>query len=192
MLLGRLPRRVTIRYRRLPDGVRQFQGILREETSNRLVIEQQLRVRKPRRQFGRVAVGKGYLAEWVIFRGRWYDVGKFYDSKRRLTGYYCDIIRPVARLLSDEAKTSIITDLFLDLWITPEGRYVVLDEDKLEKALANHVISTSLARRARRELRLLIQSTQAGHFPPTSIRKIQPLSSVCDTREAAESTVFSF
>ena len=187
MSLGRLPRRVTIRYRRLPGGVRQFQGILREESSNQLVIEQQLRVRKPRRQFGRVAVGKGYLAEWVIFRGRWYDVGKFYDSKRRLMGYYCDIIRPVMRLLSDEAKTSIITDLFLDLWITPEGRYVVLDEDELERALANHIISNSLARRARRELQLLIQSTQAGRFPPTSIRKIQPLSSVCDTREAAES-----
>ena len=122
------------------------QGILQEESSNRLVIEQQLHVRKPRRQFGRVAIGKGYLAEWVILRGRWYDVGKFYDSKRRLTGYYCDIIRPVTRLLSDTTKTSIITDLFLDLWITPEGRYVVLDEDKLERALANHVISTSLAR----------------------------------------------
>ena len=37
--------------------------------------------------------------------------------------------------MSDTTKTSIITDTFLDLWITPEGRYVVLDEDKLERAL---------------------------------------------------------
>ena len=156
-----------------------------------MVIEQQLHVRKPCRQFGRVAIGKGYLAEWVILRGRWYDVGKFYSySKRRLTGYYCDIIRPVTRLLSDTTKTSIITDLFLDLWITPEGRYVVLDEDKLERALANDVISTSLARCAGGELQSLIQSTQAGRFPPTSARKIQPLSIACDTRKAAESRCF--
>jgi predicted RNA-binding protein associated with RNAse of E/G family len=141
-----------------------------------LVIEQQLRVRKPHRQFGRVAVGKGYLAEWVVFRGRWYDVGKFYDSKRMVTGYYCDIIRPVARLLSNATKTSIITDLFLDLWITPDGRYVVLDEDELERAHAKHIISSSLARRARRELQFLIQLTKLGQFPPASIRRIQPLS----------------
>ena len=131
----RLPRRVTIQYRRLPGRVKQFQGVLREETSNRLVIEHYLRVRKPRRLFGRVVLGKGYLAEWVIFRGRWYDIGKIYDNKRTLTGYYCDIIRPVTRLLSNATKTSIITDLFLDLWITPEGRYAVLDEDELEEAL---------------------------------------------------------
>jgi predicted RNA-binding protein associated with RNAse of E/G family len=123
-------------------------------------------------------VGKGYLAEWISFRGRWYDVGKFYDGKRRLTGYYCDIIRPVSRLLSNATKTSIITDLFLDLWITPDGRYVVLDEDELERALAKHVVSSSLARQARRELQFLIQLTKSGRFPPASIRKIQPLSEV--------------
>jgi len=175
MPLGQLPRRVTIQYRRLTGGTRRFQGVLREETSNRLVIEHQLRVRKPRRQFGRVAVGKGYLAEWVIFRGRWYDVGKFYDSKRRLTGYYCDIIRPVSRLLSNATTTSIITDLCLDLWITPDGKYVVLDEDELERALMKHVISSPLARRARRELQFLIHLTKSGRFPPASIMKIQPL-----------------
>ena len=181
MPLGQLPRRVTIQYRRLPGGVRQFQGVLRAETSSRLVIEQRLPVRKSRRHFGRVAVGKGYLAEWIIFRERWYDVGKFYDSKSRLTGYYCDIIRPVARLLSNVTRTSIITDLFLDLWITPDGEYVVLDEDELDRALMKHVISSSLAGRARRELQFLVQLTKSGRFPPASIRKIQPLSEVSAT-----------
>ena len=181
MSLGRLPRRVTIQYRRLPSRVRQFQGILREETSNRLVIEQQLRVRKPRREFGKVVVGKGYLAVWFIFRGRGYDVSKFYDRKRRFTGYYCDIIRPITRLLSNATKTSIMTDLFLDLWITPDGKYLVLDEDELEEALAKHVISSSLARQARRELQLLIQLTKSGRFPPASVRRIEPLSTASTT-----------
>jgi predicted RNA-binding protein associated with RNAse of E/G family len=147
---------------------------LRYENPNQLVIEQRLRVRNPRREFGRVVVAKGYVAEWFIFRGRWYDVGKFYDRRCRFTGYYCDIIRPVSRLLSNATKTSIITDLFLDLWITPERHYLVLDEDEFQRALGTHVISNSLAKRARKELRLLIQLTKSGRFPPASVRKTEP------------------
>jgi predicted RNA-binding protein associated with RNAse of E/G family len=179
--LNRLPRGVTIQYRRLPSGIRHFHGLLRDESPNRLVIEQRLPVRNPRREFGRVVVAKGYVGEWFIFRGRWYDVGKFYDRRRRFTGYYCDIIRPVTRLLSNATKTSIITDLFLDLWITPDGRYMVLDEDELDVALAENIISSSLARQARRELQLLIQLTKSGRFPPASIMRIQPLSNIGET-----------
>ena len=180
MPLNKLPRGVTIQYRRLPGRIKRFQGLLRDESPNRLIIEQRLRVTNPRREFGRVVVAKGYVAEWFIFRGRWYDVGKFYDRRRRFTGYYCDIIRPVTRLLSNATKTSIITELFLDLWITPDGRYMALDEDELEAALAENIISSSLARQARKELQLLIQLTKSGRFPPASIRKIQ-LSNIGDT-----------
>jgi predicted RNA-binding protein associated with RNAse of E/G family len=165
---------VTIQYRRLPDWFGRFQGILLEESRDRLVIEQYVRVRNPRREFGRVVVANGYLAVWFIFKGKWYDVGKFYDRKGNFTGYYCDIIRPVARLLSGPSKTSVITDLFLDLWISREGRCVVLDEDDLDRALRKHTISASLARRARRELRNLIQLTKSGRFPTRLIRRFQP------------------
>jgi len=101
-------------------------------------------------------------------------VGKFYDQNGRFTGYYCDIIRPVARLLSSASKTSIITDLFLDLWIGRDRKCLVLDEDQLERAVAKHVISISLARRARRELEALIRATRAGYFPPMAVRRFQP------------------
>jgi len=83
--------------------------------------------------------------------------------------------------LSNATETSIITDLFLDLWITPDGRYMVLDEDELEVALAKNVISSSLARQARKELQILIKSTKSGRFPPASIRKIQPISNTHET-----------
>jgi predicted RNA-binding protein associated with RNAse of E/G family len=132
-------------------------------------------VRNPRRQFGEVVVANGYLAVWFIFRRKWYDVGKFYDRSGKFTGYYCDIIRPVARLLSDPSNTSIITDLFLDLWISRDGRCVVLDEDELQRAVAKHVVSVSLARKARKELRRLIQSTESMYFPSKSIRNYQPM-----------------
>jgi predicted RNA-binding protein associated with RNAse of E/G family len=132
-------------------------------------------VRRPRREFGKVVVANGYFAAWFIFRRRWYDVGKFYDRDGNFTGYYCDIIRPVSRLLSSASKTAIITDLFLDLWIDSDGKYAVLDEDQLERALGKHAISNSLARRARSEMRALIMSTRAGHFPPMQVKRFQPL-----------------
>jgi predicted RNA-binding protein associated with RNAse of E/G family len=131
-------------------------------------------VRNPRREFGKVIVADGYLAVWFIFRGRWYDVGKFYDRRGAFTGYYCDIIRPVSRLLASASKTSLITDLFLDLWISREGRCVPLDEDDLSRALRKHTISAALAKRARRELRNLIHSIESGRFPTRSIRNFQP------------------
>jgi predicted RNA-binding protein associated with RNAse of E/G family len=147
--------------------------MLREESAKRLVIEQRLRVRNPRREFGKVVVANGYLAIWFIFKRKWYDVGKFYDRTGKFTGYYCDIIRPVARLLSSPSKTAIITDLFLDLWISPDGRCIVLDEDQLNRAVARRTISASLATKARKELKELIRAARAGYFPPKYVEKFQ-------------------
>jgi len=58
---------------------------------------------------------------------------------------------------------------------------MVLDEDELEAALAKNVISSSLARQARKELQILIESTKSGRFPPAYIRKIQPISNIRET-----------
>ena len=132
-------------------------------------------MRHPRRAFGRVVIANGYLVVWFIFKGRWYDIGKFYDRKGSFAGYYCDIIRPVARLLAGPTKTSIITDLFLDLWINRKGQCVVLDEDELEHALTRHAISAQLARRAHTELKTLIRLTKLGRFPPSSVKNFQPI-----------------
>jgi len=147
---------------------------LREENSQRLVIEQRLRIRSPRREFGKIVVARGYRAVWFIFRARWYDVGIFYDQNGRVTGYYSDIIRPVTRLLSSPSQTSIITDLFLDLWIHRDGRYVVLDEDQFDRAVKRRVISSSLARKTRREMNAIVRAINAGHFPPETVMRFDP------------------
>jgi len=172
--LATVPRPVTIQYRRLPDRLRSFQGTLLEERWDHLVISQRIRLRNPRRKFGKVVVANGYQAVWFILRGKWCDIGKFYDRQGNFTGYYCDIIRPVASLLSNQSKTSIITDLFLDLWIDREGNCIVLDEDELNRAIAKHVISAALARQSRRELRKLIQLAKTGSFPARWIRTYRP------------------
>jgi predicted RNA-binding protein associated with RNAse of E/G family len=140
-----------------------------------LIIESSLVVSNPRQISGKVIADSGYLAIWFIFKNKWYDVGKFYDRDRKWIGYYCDIVKPVARLLGSRARTTTLTDLFLDLWITPEGRYFALDEDELQNALERGRISSPLANQAQKQLATLIQMVEEHRFPPRAVRNIEPL-----------------
>ena len=168
-----LPRPVSIAYRRLPNDIRQLPGVLRQVSAARLVIESPIVVERPQRVLGRVIADSGFLAIWFLYRNRWYDVGKFYDRQRNLVGYYCDIIKPLNKLLRTPVKTSRITDLFLDLWITPEGDYVVLDEDEFEEALDHGYLPKNLADQARKQMDSLIQKVKAGRFPPPFTQKVE-------------------
>lgn len=169
------PRKVTIVYRRLPNDIREFVGVLREATARRLVIESPISVDRPRRVSGHIIADTGYLSIWFVYRNRWYDVGKFYDRAGRWIGYYCDIIKPVKNLLINPTRTVTFTDLFLDLWIARNGRKFILDQEELQRALTKHTISRSLAREAERQIRLLSQRTKLGRFPPREVQTIKPL-----------------
>lgn len=168
-----LPRPVSIVYRRLPNDIRQLPGVLRQVSAARLVIESPIVVERPQRVLDRVIADSGFLAIWFLYRNRWYDVGKFYDRQRNLVGYYCDIIKPLNKLLRTPGKTNRITDLFLDLWITPGGDLVVLDEDEFEAALEHGYLSKSLADQARKQMDSLIQKVKARRFPPLSAQRVE-------------------
>ncbi len=63
----------------------------------------------------------------TYFSDRWYNIFEIYDcDDASLKGWYCNIGRP-ARFLPGRVE---YVDLFLDLWITADGRQVVLDEDE--------------------------------------------------------------
>jgi len=176
-LTSTIPREMTIVYRRLPHDVREYPGVLREATASKLVIESPLTVDHPIRVSGEIIADTGYLSIWFVYRNRWYDVGKFYDGNRRWVGYYCDIIKPLRKLLASPSRTKTLTDLFLDLWITKDGQVSVLDEEELANALMNHVISSRLAHDARKRMKSLMRKVKADQFPPPQVRKIEPLPS---------------
>lgn len=169
-----LPRIISIVYRRLPDNVREFPGLLRYATSRSLIIETRLAPLKPVRVSGRVIVDVGYLAVWFILKDKWYDVGKFYDRSGNWLGYYCDIIKPVSKLLENHSRTVEMTDLCLDLWIDTEKKFVVLDEEEFQACLKKQYITIDTARRAREQLNSLIRMVQAHSFPPRAVRAIEP------------------
>ncbi|GAC1397290.1 MAG: hypothetical protein NVSMB52_10940 [Chloroflexota bacterium] len=74
---------------------------------------------------------------------------------------------------SDPATLRPIVDLFLDLWIAPDGGYVVLDEDEFEKAVADSVLTDGQASSALQTSQSLVEAVVGGQFPPDSVRVFQ-------------------
>jgi predicted RNA-binding protein associated with RNAse of E/G family len=117
---------------------------------------------------GRTALEAGSDAVWFTFPGLWHDIGRFHRATGDFTGIYANILTPPS-IHSDGAWET--TDLFLDVWLTPEGRLTVLDEDQLQEAEANGWISDALAARARKEVRRIEGEFRAGRWPPEVVNE---------------------
>jgi predicted RNA-binding protein associated with RNAse of E/G family len=65
------------------------------------------------------------FVEWY-YTDRWYNVFEVHEvTDDRLKGWYCNITRPT--IITDDTITW--PDLELDLWISPAGTVLLLDED---------------------------------------------------------------
>lgn len=97
------------------------------------------------------------VVEW-FFTNRWYNIMEYHDvSDDHLKGWYCNITRP-SEVLVRPFDNLLITwdDLALDVFITPDGRVLLLDEDELD---ALNLSSDDLAQiwAAVRHLRTLVE-----------------------------------
>ena len=153
---------VELIYKRLPDRVNHFQQELLYEDASVIVTTQKLKPSNPIAIDGETVLDNGFTAVWFVFPNLWHDVGKIYDLENMFTGYYCDIITPMHRAENHFE----ITDLFLDLWVTPDGSYQIQDNDEFEEAIANAWIQPDLADKARKALQNLIAEVESGVFPP--------------------------
>lgn len=160
---------ITLTYKRLPDRVNYFEQELLYEDSEVIVTTQRVVPSSPIILNGETVLGDNFNVIWFVFKGLWYDIGKIYNLKNEWTGYYCDIILPVERT-SDKFE---IVDLFLDLWVSPDGTYEIQDEDEFETALENGIIDPKLAERARNALNSLIDEVEMGGFPPEFVKNFK-------------------
>ena len=165
-----LPCPVSILYRRPPHPISRYPGLLVSVTKQSLAIQSRLHLAHPRQVAGRIIAASGYWAIWFVFKGKWFDIGKFYDESKNWLGYYCDIVKPIRRLMSG-SSTSPLTDLFLDIWITPDCEAHVLDEDELENAVRHGFISKSMAAKARSQVQMLVRKIELHEFPPTRVKE---------------------
>jgi predicted RNA-binding protein associated with RNAse of E/G family len=118
-----------------------------------------------------VVIDAGYRAVWFLFKERGYDIAAVYRPDGGLTGYYVDVLEPVIWQDADPGTLAPVVDLFLDLWIAPDGSFEVLDEDEFDEAVAKEWINGDQRGHALRVLDELRQSVVAGTFPPQEVRE---------------------
>ncbi len=157
---------VTLTYKRPPDRVNHFQQQLLYIDDDVIVTSQRVKPSSPIVQNGETVLADNFAAVWFVFTGLWYDIGKVYNLDNEWTGYYCDIMKPVKRRMNTAGELDCfeITDLFLDLWINPDGTYEIQDEDEFEEAIQIGAIDTELERKARDVLDTLIAKVEDGHL----------------------------
>ncbi len=112
----------------------------------------------------------GFQGTFFIFCDKWFVVSKIRDLRGRHTGYYCDIVTPLKR--SQEGILEV-TDLFLDLWVSPELEYKVLDEDEFEQAVKNGLVNEPLREKAQATLKQLMKKVENRRFPPPLVRHLE-------------------
>ena len=156
----------TFEFIRPPDDRVSMRTHLLEATDDLIVVAHEASPRKPLTYLDEVVMDRGYRAVWFLFKDRPYDVGRFYRPDGTWTGYYADVLEPVRWAGSDPTTLEPITDLFLDLWIAPDGRYLILDEDEFEEAISRGSLTPEQIDHARRVLQELTEATARGAFPP--------------------------
>jgi hypothetical protein len=91
-----------------------------------------------------------------------FNVLVFRDANGALLGYYSDIGEPAIQISPDKIR---MTDLFLDIWMYPDGQLLELDWDEFEEAIRNQVITPPQVELARTTLKRLVSEKEQGIYP---------------------------
>jgi hypothetical protein len=110
------------------------------------------------------AIEPGTLIESVrkhLFYDQYFSIMELRGSQEERLGFYADICTPLAKVEGGYA----CTDLILDLFVWPDGRYQVLDLDEFEEVVRADRLAPKLAAKALETLRKLVGETEKGIFP---------------------------
>ena len=103
----------------------------------------------------------GSIAKTYFFNEP-FNLLQFHDLDGNLLGYYSDIGMPAMQLTAD---TYQMTDLYLDIWLFPDGRLLELDWDEFEEALQNDILSVEQAELAKAAMQRLVREAADGIYP---------------------------
>ena len=93
-----------------------------------------------------------------FYGDRWYNIFAVYEGESsKLKGWYCNVCRPA--LLGQ--STVRCEDLALDVWVTPQGEPLVLDEDEF----AALEITAGDRAKSLKALEELLRLARSGELP---------------------------
>jgi predicted RNA-binding protein associated with RNAse of E/G family len=101
------------------------------------------------------------------FWDQWFNVISVYDEDLVFKGYYSDVLTPIQKTWT----LVTTTDLFLDLFMFPDGRWKVVDEDEFEQALEKGLMDEGIARNARAAIEAMSEKARAGQWPPDIVKR---------------------
>lgn len=136
-----------------------------------IIVEHLLHPSKPFHYAGVEVIGEGYRGVWFLYNGEPFDIGRFYRPDGTWTGYYVDILEPVQWEGAEPESLKPLVDLFLDVWIAPDGHHTVLDEDEFATARESGSIGENQARAALSALQHIERCILSGEFPPLLVRE---------------------
>jgi len=103
----------------------RYEGQVLAERSDRVLVE--ARFNRTDLAFHGVVLRENDRFVELYFNDRWYNIYEVHDrDDDRVKCWYCNVCRPAVF----EDGTILYIDLSLDLFVYPDGRMLVLDEDE--------------------------------------------------------------
>jgi nicotinamide-nucleotide amidase len=114
------------------QGERQisYDSTVTTRDRDQVVVKAYWQFPTPTRDLGYVTLINGDLFIETFYLDRWYNVFEIRSPEGVLKGWYANVTRPAYEL--DGAL--IWEDLFLDVWMSPHGEVLYLDEDEFVEA----------------------------------------------------------
>jgi len=106
----------------------QYQGKIVEHLANGVII--QAYWTNPVKDLGYTIFEPGDLFTEYYYADRWFNIFDISNAQSGRKGWYCNIAEPA--IISADRIAQI--DLYLDVWVTPTGKILVLDEDEFASA----------------------------------------------------------
>ena len=105
-----------------------YSGRLVEQNARFICIEAVFTL--PDRDLGYIHLQRGDIFREWFYIGRWFNIFRVQDAaSKRVKGWYCNITRPPVIAPQQVAAD----DLGLDVFVWPDGRTLLLDEDEFTR-----------------------------------------------------------
>ncbi|MCA6214515.1 DUF402 domain-containing protein [Thermococcus bergensis] len=155
--------KVHLLYKRIPNRILERDDELIADLGDIIVAKSKFEgMLTPLFVNGVKVIENGYTMIYFAFIGENYDILKVYDREGNFKGLYVDVLAYTKR----EGDTLEMLDLFLDIFIFPNGEIFLLDEDELEMALLYELIDKETFDFAYSKAREIIEKFRKGLFPP--------------------------
>ncbi|WP_456450074.1 DUF402 domain-containing protein [Palaeococcus sp. (in: euryarchaeotes)] len=155
--------KIHLIYRRIPNRILEREDDLIADLGDIIVAKAKFEgMLAPLRVNGVKAIENGYFMIYFAFVGKNYDILKVYDREGNFKGLYVDVLAYTKRY----ENTLEMLDLFLDIFIFPNGEHFLLDEEELEMALNYGIVDKETVDFAYNIAREIMEKIEKGEFPP--------------------------